>query len=65
METIYAAAQAASRAVLADDWKVYRINEAQARIASNQVSRRLTKFYFDEIDRMIDLMIVELNCDPA
>ena len=65
MEQIYHAANAASLMVLAGGWRISRINQARRRAAQPGLSKRLKRFYIDEIEHAIDLIIQEMNCDPV
>jgi hypothetical protein len=52
MEQLYAAASAASR-FYAASWRRGNIIWAQNRLREKSLSRRLTEFYLDDIDREV------------
>lgn len=64
MEQLFSAAHAASR-MYAQSWRRGNIIRCQRKLRELRLTRRLTDFYLDEIDREVDFIIFEKDVDAA
>jgi hypothetical protein len=64
MEQLFSAAHAASR-MYAQSWRRGNIVRAQNQLRKHQISKRLSEFYLDEIEREVDFIIFEKDFDAA
>lgn len=58
MEQLFSAAHAASR-MYAQSWRRGNILRCHKQLREKRLTRRLTDFYLDEIDREVDFIIFE------